>query len=122
MKCQTPIECTPGFSDDVLKNAILYIPKGTSAAYNKVDPWRNFWNIEEMEFNGVSDIENDNTTLRVTVSDGVLTINGIDCSETLTIYDMQGHTIYTGTARSIDSLAPGLYIIRAGSQSTKFSI
>ena len=44
-----PLECNPRFGDDVLMNATLYIPKGTMGAYSKVDPWRNFWNIKEME-------------------------------------------------------------------------
>ena len=44
-----PLECDPGFGDDVLMNATLYIPNGTMGAYRKVDPWRNFWNIKKME-------------------------------------------------------------------------
>ena len=47
------------FSDNILKNTILYIPKGTISAYEKVDPWRNFWNIEEMDYSGVKGIELD---------------------------------------------------------------
>ena len=34
--------------ENVLKTAILYIPKGCKGAYEKVDPWRNFWNIKEV--------------------------------------------------------------------------
>lgn len=33
--------------ENVLKTAILYIPKGSKGVYEKVDPWRNFWNIKE---------------------------------------------------------------------------
>ena len=54
-----PFECDPLFSDKILKNTILYIPKGTISAYEKVDPWRNFWNIEEMDYSGVKGIELD---------------------------------------------------------------
>lgn len=121
--CQTPIKCDPGFSDYILKNTLLYVPQNTSAAYNKVDPWRNFWNIEEVDFAGVAEFEPDNdATLRISISDGVLSIDGIEGSESVIIYDIQGRIVYSGIARSIDSLTPGLYIIRAGSQSTKFSI
>lgn len=44
-----PLECDTEFEDSVLMNATLYISKGTMEAYSKVDPWRNFWNIKEME-------------------------------------------------------------------------
>lgn len=123
MQCMTPIECTPAFSEDVLKNAILYIPQGTLAAYKAVEPWKNFANIEEMDFSGVADIEaGEATSLRLTVSDGHLIIDGINDSENVTISDMQGRTVYSGTARSIDGLVPGLYIIKTGRHTAKFSI
>ena len=48
MQCKVPIECG-SFDDNTLKEAILYVPKGTKTAYEKVDPWRNFWSIEEVE-------------------------------------------------------------------------
>ena len=54
---ETPIECNPGFSEEALKNAILYIPIGTLAEYEKVDPWRNFWNIKAVNFSGIHEIE-----------------------------------------------------------------
>lgn len=89
MQCMTPIECTPAFSEDVLKNAILYIPQGTLAAYKAVEPWKNFANIEEMDFSGVADIEaGEATSLRLTVSDGHLIIDGINDNENVTISDM----------------------------------
>lgn len=123
MQCMTPIECTPAFSADVLKNAILYIPQGTLAAYKAVEPWKNFANIEETDFSGVADIEaGEATSLRLTVSDGHLIIDGINDSENITISDMQGRTVYSGTARSIDGLVPGLYIIKTGRHTAKFSI
>ncbi len=46
---EEPLECDSWFTDEVLMNATIYIPKGTMEAYSKVDPWRNFWNIKEME-------------------------------------------------------------------------
>lgn len=52
-----PFECEPGFSDANLKNTILYVPTGTLSAYEKVDPWRNFWNIEEKDYSGVQGVE-----------------------------------------------------------------
>ena len=37
------------FSSNTLKSGCLYVPIGTKADYEAVDPWRNFWNIEELD-------------------------------------------------------------------------
>ena len=118
-----PVECNPKFADEVLKNAVLYVPTGTLAEYEKVDPWRNFWNIEEMDFSGIEEIEAGNDSdIRLTVNGGVLTIDGIDSGENIAVYDMQGRCVYCGSDRCIDNLAAGIYIIRAGHKILKFAI
>lgn len=33
--------------DEVLRQAVLYIPAGSRSAYAEADPWRNFWAIRE---------------------------------------------------------------------------
>ena len=123
MQCEVPIECNPGFGEKVLKENILYVPTGTIAKYEKVDPWRNFWNIEEMDFSGVEEIEADEYGApHISVNNGVLTIDGIDSHESVTIYDMQGRIVYNGISHTIDKLSPGLYIVKAGSRTIKVSI
>ena len=63
------------FSDRTLQYVTLYVPTGCKSAYESVDPWRNFWNIEEMDFSGVE------TTYSITTnydsSQGSVTINGV---------------------------------------------
>ena len=49
MQCEVPIECDPICGNNTLKEAILYVPKGTKTAYEKVVPWEYFWSIEEVE-------------------------------------------------------------------------
>ena len=123
MQCEVPIECNPGFGEKVLKENILYVPTGTIAKYEKVDPWRNFWNIEEMDFSGVKEIESDEYGApRISVNNGVLTIDGIDSHESITVYDMHGRIVYNGISHTIDKLSPGLYIVNAGSRTIKVSI
>ena len=46
---EQPLECDSWFTDEVLMKATIYVPANTTEAYSKVDPWRNFWNIKEME-------------------------------------------------------------------------
>ena len=123
MQCEVPIECDPRFSDDALKEAVLYVPTGTMAEYEKVDPWRNFWNIEEMDFTGVDGIEADNNdSIQISVNNGILTIDGIGRHESVTVYDMHGCILYNGLSHSIDKLSPGIYIVKAGSSTIKISI
>ena len=123
MQREVPIECNLRFSDNTLKEAVLYVPAGTKTEYEKVDPWRNFWNIEEMDFSGIDGIEADEYGApHISVSNGILTIDGIGSHESVTVYDMQGRILYNGTSHTIDKLSPGLYIVKAGSKTMKISI
>lgn len=123
MKCEVPVECYPMFPDESYKEAILYVPIGTVAAYEKIDPWRNFWNIEEMNFSGVDRIESDNNeALHIYVNNGILTIDGIGSHESVTVYDIHGRIVHNGTSHIIDNLSSGLYIVKAGSRTIKISI
>ena len=123
VQCEVPIECAPDFEDRVLKNAILYVPTGTLAAYEKVDPWRNFWNIEETDFSSVTTVTTDNSSqVQLSVECGILTISGLDNGTPIAIHDMQGRMVYSGTSHTISHLAPGLYILRTPHLTTKFSL
>ena len=122
MLCETPIECNPRFSEEALKNAILYIPIGTLSEYEKVDPWRNFWNIKEVNFAGINETEADDMSLRLIWNNGILSIDGIDENESITIYDMSGHVVHSGTEHNVEYLVPGIYIVKAGKRGTKFAV
>jgi len=118
MQCKIPIKCFPSFSDDNLKNTILYIPKGTLAAYEKVDPWRNFWNIVEMDFSGVDEVaEDDGDAVRV--ENGRIVTEGDALTEVL---DLQGRTVYRGYDRVVDNLPSGLYVVRSGNNTVKIKL
>ena len=123
MLCEVPIECSPSFEKSSLKEAVLYVPTGTKTEYEKVDPWRNFWNIVETDFSGINGIEADEYGVpHISVNNGILTIDGIDSHESVTVYDMQGRIFYNGTSHTIDDLSSGLYIVKAGSRTIKISI
>ncbi len=123
MQCEVPIECNPRFSDEILKETALYVPTGTKTEYEKVDPWRNFRNIEEMDFSGVDGIEADEYGApHISVNNGILTIGRIRSDENVSVYDMQGRIFYSGTSHTIDNLSPGLYIVKTGSRTIKISI
>ena len=118
-----PLRCDPDFSDGVLREAILYVPTGTMTAFKKVDPWRNFWNIEEMDYSGATKVTTDNSSqVQLSMEGGILTISGLDNETPITLHDMQGRMVYSGTSHTISHLVPGLYILSTPSLTTKFSL
>lgn len=48
-KMQTPVAIEAEFEDEVLRNAVLYVPSGCMEKYEKVVPWRNFSAIAEFD-------------------------------------------------------------------------
>ena len=45
------------FADAVYDNAVLYVPTGTKSLYEKREPWNLFFDIVEMDFTGIEDME-----------------------------------------------------------------
>jgi len=123
MQLKEPLSCPQVVSDWKFEWCILYVPAGTLEAYKKVDPWRNFWNIEEMDYSGINDVGTDNEeALQFSVNDGVLTIIGIGEDQSLAIYDMHGREVYRGASRTIENLARGIYIVKVGNKAVKVMI
>ena len=101
-----PLECDPGFTDEALINATLYVPVGTIDAYGKVDPWRNFWNIEERDYSG---------GLSVKVIDGAITVecgDGTASAPVVEVYSAGGQCVWRGTDSSIGGLPRGVYVVK----------
>lgn len=87
-----PVECMPGFMDDVLDNAILYVPQGSLAAYKASSCWNSFQHLREYTLTGIGNI------LPTDDNDAVY-------------YNMQGI--------KIDNPTHGLYIRVCNGKSTK---
>lgn len=98
---KVPLECNPSFSAENYMNATLYVLVGTRDAYEKVEPWRNFWKIKEYDFSGVDDI---------TIEDYS------DCP--VEIYNLSG--VKVGDSK--ENLSPGIYIMRQGRKVEKIMI
>ena len=107
---ETPVATEATFSDDVLMNAVLYVPTGTKSEYEKVDPWRNFFNIEEFDATGISNATVGNDEPLVAIDGGTVTVN--NNGTPVSIYTAGGQCVYSGTDGTIGNLAKGLYIIR----------
>jgi len=97
----TPPYYNSRFSDKIYMNTVLYVPIGTLSVYERVDPWRNFWNIEEYDFSGVDDITIDDYS---------------ECP--VEIYNLSGNKV----GSSKENLSPGIYIMRQGHKVEKIMI
>ena len=118
-----PLECDPLFTDNVLMNATLYVPVGTIDAYGKVDPWRNFWNIEEGNYSGISDTPQPEVTVKVI--DGAITVEGGDSTASapvVEVYSAGGQCVYRGTDSSIGGLSHGVYVVKVGGTVQKVAL
>lgn len=100
----------------------LYVPTGRKETYKAAKAWRNFVNIEEMDFSGIENSIANGKKPQITVDNGILRIDGLEGNESVLIYDMRGRIIYNGTADAIPVLSHGLYIIKVGTITAKFAI
>ena len=118
-----PPTASSPFSDATLKNATLYVPEESKSEYEKTSPWRNFFNIVGRDFSGVTTAISDNDIqVQISVDNGILTISSLAEDTPVTIHDMQGRMVYSGTSHTITHLVPGLYILHTPSLTTKFSL
>ena len=124
--CQstTPPSAYNFFANEVLMYATLYVPLGTKSAYESVDPWRNFWNIEEMDFNGVEDIAIDESEeMSVSVDGGKIIVNNaLNCN--VVVYTLAGQQVYSNNAYNGESISisKGVYIVKSGDKTIKVII
>lgn len=99
----------------------LYVPTGCKSAYEAVDPWRNFWNIEEMEFNGIEDIVADGDEINVIAQDGEIVVNGIE-NAMVEVYNINGQLVYSGNDTTIAVAGKGIYIVKVSDKTFKVTL
>ena len=116
-KMETPVETEATFRDDVYMNAVLYVPEGCKEAYEKVDPWRNFWTIEEFDPTGISSVIVNGGQF-VTVDGGTIKVDNAD-GQTVNVYTVGGQCVYSGTDSTISNLAKGVYVVKSGDNVAK---
>ena len=104
------------FNDDVLKGT-LYVPVGSKDEYMAVDPWRNFWTIEEVDYSGVGEVT-DSDEIFVIVEGNSITVSGENIGS-IEVYSVNGQCVYSGKESVIDGLAKGVYIVKVGSKTKK---
>ncbi len=100
----------------------LYVPVGTKGAYEAVDPWRNFWNIEEFDFSGVDDIQIPECDIDVSCIGGQIIVTNAPDGLTARVFNLQGALIRETREHIIDGLAEGVYIVSIGGKSFKVAL
>lgn len=120
---EIPVKCNPYFGEDNYANATLYVPVGTKAAYEAVEPWKNFVHIEERDFSGAEGIETGvDAQICVVVNNGTVTVCGLEAGEPIEVYDMAGRKIYSGTEHTVAGLAKGTYVVKSAHRTSKFAL
>ena len=119
VQSQVPIECDPEFPDNVIKDAVLYVPTGTMTAYEKVDPWRNFWNIEEMDFSGVEETAAYGKEPQISAVNGIIRIGNAEGNPLVEVFDISGKNVFRGNDTTVSGLANGIYIVKVGANVVK---
>ena len=125
---QTPPTAVDGefqnmFTDETLMNAVLYVPIGTKAAYMQVDPWRNFWNVEEMDFAtvGIDGVAAQGVP-SVTVRGGAIVVEGAAATDVVEVFAADGRCAYRGASATISHLPGGIYVVRVGKHVQKVAL
>ncbi len=118
-----PLECDPWFTDEVLENAILFVPRETVDAYRSVKPWSDFANIVEARYSGIADTPG--SEMAVKVIDGAITVEGGDgtaSAPVVEVYSAGGGCVYRGTDTVIGGLTHGVYVVKVGDMVQKVAL
>lgn len=111
------------FSWETYSEGTLTVAIGGAAKAHNIYPWKNFSNIVEANFNDIKAVgTDDNDQIHISVVNGTVVVNGIDGLTEIAIYDTCGRIIYKGSDNQITNLTSGIYILKAGKQTAKFTI
>lgn len=117
-----PVTDSTAFGENIYKTATLYVPIVCKNAYEQVDPWRNFWNIEEYNFSGISDTSVSQNNPTVYVNNSLIYITNQSDDSPVNIFNLQGSLILQTHDCIIGGLAKGIYIVSVSGKTFKVSL
>ena len=116
----TPPDCFGlQFTDETYSYGQLFVPQGTESKYSKVDPWRNFINVTEMDA-GVDSIADESIVIKG--HNGCIVITGAADNAIVEVYDIASTAAYRGTGKTVSGLPGGVYIVRVSGKTAKVRI
>lgn len=112
------------FNENVYEGAVLFVPKGTLAAYKAAPVWKNFSDIKELDqpvTSSVDNIEAGNT--EVSVSGNSLTVSSSEPTA-LAVYDAAGRSVFNAvqTKSATTYLPHGVYVVKVGKTARKVAL
>lgn len=127
--------CGGKFNNSTYINATLYVPTGTKEKYMISNPWKNFFDIQEMNVNdmplwedylssGINKIKDDKPSLRC--CKGGIFIEMLNQGDIIQVYNIKGHLLKTTKADNISMFIPlpssQLYIVKIGAITSKILV
>ena len=109
------------FMDVDTTNCVLHVPTGSKSLYASAFQWKGFANIVEDLTSAVPPTTA--TIIKISVHDGVLQVNGATMGEAITVYTLQGTTLFSQKADAanvvINLPVKGIYMVKVGAESIK---
>ncbi len=126
MRNPQPPTYTGSIPQATYTDATLYVPKGALEAYQTAEPWKTFWDIQEIDMDsGLDDIIINTNKAKpdVCVDGNLMRIHNAD-GMSVSVYNPDGSQVwqtdsYTGDAIE---LHPGMHIVRVGNRAIKLAI
>ena len=102
----------------------LFVPIKSLDAYKAADQWEEFVFITGVDFDkpgSVGDAVSENGGVHVAANNGSIEITGAD-NAVITVYNINGQLVYSGTDTIISVPAKGIYIVRVKGQTFKVAL
>lgn len=111
------------FSKKQYMNVKVYVPQGTLTLYQAADGWKDFWNLQEVPYTGISFVDTA-PKFSVKAEDGHIVVE--DAMGCVSVYDVDGQLIRSaemdGGRIELDVPDRGVYIVRSGGVTVKITI
>ncbi|MDE6340266.1 MAG: C10 family peptidase [Muribaculaceae bacterium] len=100
------------------EKCVLSVPTGSKEKYLSTPGWNEFTTIVEHDNSEVDEIDS-YRDVRISFSNGAIQIFNKKCIQTVNIYNLLGHLIYTGCESTITNLEKGFYIVKISNKTFK---
>ena len=119
MGCVPPAVGSDNFTFTQYVGVELYVPKGSLAAYQAADTWKEFWEIKEFDATGIDAIKVEETIQAERAGNGLKLKNAV--GKQVAVYDAKGTLVskYTNYSGEVIVLSKGTYIVVAGQKAIK---
>lgn len=127
------VKCKSGFDNSVYINSPLYVPTGRKNEYSSSEPWKNFFNIQEMDIKDMMLDEQFLTSISVTPKSQIklmkslqgIRLENINVGDVIQVFTLDGNKIKEIIANCSKVEIPlfkGFYIVKIGSATLKIWI